>query len=298
MIDTGLKDKVVLITGGNNKQGIGAATAKAFAAEGAAVFLHYYRIPLNKAEKDSREELDNISEASPALYRKLLTETPDEIVHYIRKNNGRIEAWEADLADPSAVTQLFARAEKAFGTVNIIVNNAAHYEPDTFIPKFVWKDEKCHVAGFSQQTISAESINKHFAVNSRAVALMMAEFARRHIECGAKWGRIINISTDAASGCPSDISYYASKYALESFSRAAAWELGKYGITVNIVSPGPVQTGYITHELERLLLPDIPLGRIGKPEDIADAIVFLASEQARWITGELLYVTGGHRMSL
>jgi 3-oxoacyl-[acyl-carrier protein] reductase len=130
------------------------------------------------------------------------------------------------------------------------------------------------------------------------VALLVAEFARRHIASGAGWGRIINVSTDGASGFPDEISYWASKHALESYSRAAALELGPLGIAVNIVSPGPVQTGWISPELEQRILPNIPLRRVGQPEDIADAIVFLASDQARWITGQLLYVGGGNRMHL
>ncbi len=92
------------------------------------------------------------------------------------------------------------------------------------------------------------------------------------------------------------MSYGASKHALESYSRSAARELGQYGITVNIVSPGPIQTGYITAELEKRLLPRIPLGRVGQPADVADVVVFLASEQARWVTGQKLYVGGGHAM--
>ena len=86
----------------------------------------------------------------------------------------------------------------------------------------------------------------HFAVNSRAVALIMAEYARRNIARGAKWGRIINVSTAGSANFPDEVSYGASKYALESYSRSAATELGPYGITVNIVAPGPTQTGWIT----------------------------------------------------
>ena len=142
--------------------------------------------------------------------------------------------------------------------------------------------------------ITPESHDRHFAVNSRAVALMMAEYVRRHIERGARWGRIINVSTDGAYCFPGEVSYGASKAALEAYSRSAAKEVGKYGITVNIVAPGPIQTGWITPELEEKILPTIPLGRVGQPEDVADVIVFLASEQARWLTGQLLYVGGGH----
>jgi 3-oxoacyl-[acyl-carrier protein] reductase len=92
--------------------------------------------------------------------------------------------------------------------------------------------------------------------------------------------------------------YGASKHALESYSRAAASELGRFGITVNVVSLGPIQTGWITPENERDWAQDIPLGRIGRPEDVADVMVLLASEQARWLTGQLVYVGGGHQMPL
>jgi len=298
MIDTELKDRVVLITGGNNKQGIGAAAARAFAAQGAAVFIHYFRVPLPKAEKSLEEDMEKEIGPCAALYRKLQGESAEEIIQDIRNSGARVEAWEADLADTAVIPQLFDRVEKVFSPVDVLVNNAAHGEADTFIPQSQMQGEECHIGGFPLQTISEESINKHFAVNSRAVALMMAEYARRHIERDAKWGRIINISADGASGFPTEVSYDASKHALESFSRATARELGKYGITVNIVSPGPVQTGYISQDLEEYAISNIPLRRLGQPEDITDTIVFLASEQARWITGELLYVTGGNRMPL
>jgi 3-oxoacyl-[acyl-carrier protein] reductase len=124
----------------------------------------------------------------------------------------------------------------------------------------------------------------------------MAEFAHRHVQHGARWGRIINVSTDGAPGFRSEVSYGASKYALESYSRAAASELGQYGITVNVVSLGPIQTGWITPEMERQIALETPLRRVGQPQDVADVIVFLASEQARWLTGQIIHVGGGHRM--
>lgn len=122
----------------------------------------------------------------------------------------------------------------------------------------------------------------------------MAEYARRHIEQQKKWGQIVNVSTDGASGFAGEVSYGASKHAPESYSRAAAYELGQYGITVNVVAPGPIQTGYLTSEMEAREMGKTPLGRIGRPDDVADVIVFLASEQARWATGQLIYVGGGH----
>jgi 3-oxoacyl-[acyl-carrier protein] reductase len=126
----------------------------------------------------------------------------------------------------------------------------------------------------------------------------MAEFTRRSVARGASSGRIVNVSTDGASGFPTEVSYGASKHALESFSRAAAYELGRHDITVNVVSLGPIQTGWISPELERELTARIPLGRLGTPDAVADVIVFLASEQARWVTGQLVYVGGGHQMGL
>ena len=289
MIDTGLKNKVVLITGVNNPHGIGAATAKAFATEGADVFVTYLRLPA---------EVSTTSVPGEGFYRVQNTKTADEVITAIRERGGKIEAWEADLADPAVIPNLFDRAERAFGPVDILINNAAHCDPDTFIPQSQLGSNSRAVDEFPMSTITADKHDRHFAVNSRAVALMMAEYARRHIERGAGWGRIINVSTDGASGFSGEVSYGASKHALESYSRAAASELGKYGITVNIVSLGAVQTGWITPELEKEEASHIPLLRVGQPEDVANVIVFFASEQACWVTGQLLYVGGGHVMPL
>ncbi len=125
---------------------------------------------------------------------------------------------------------------------------------------------------------------------------MMSEYVDRHLERGASSGRIVNLSTDAAHSHTANVSYAASKHAIESYSRSAAAEFGRYGIAVNIVAPGPAQTGYITPEAKALIAPNTPLGRLGQPDDLADVIVFLASKQARWVTGQLIYVGGGWRM--
>lgn len=292
MIDTGLGGQVVLVTGANH--GIGAATAEAFAAEGASVFLTYLRLT-REAAAEGLAVVKGSASPGEALYRHRQALSADGVVRAIRERGGRAEAWEADLADPATIPRLFDRAEAAFGPVQVLVNNAAHCAPDTFIP-MARSGVGGSAGGFAMSTIAAEGHDRHFVVNSRAVALMMAEYARRHVERGACWGRIVNLSTDGAAGFPGEISYGASKHALESYSRAAASELGQFGVTVNVVAPGPIQTGYITPEVERREVARIPLGRIGRPEDVADAIVFLASEQARWVTGQLLYVGGGHVM--
>ena len=285
MIDPGLDGKVVLITGANNPYGIGAATAKAFAAQGARVFLHFLRLSDGPVGTE-----DRVSGPGWAFFRLQQSKTADEVLQAIAQSGGQAAAWEADLADPENIPRLFDQAEAAFGPVDILVNNAADWEGDTFLPSN--KDWM----GRTIPTISARSHDRNFAVNSRAVALLMAEYTRRFLQRGATWGRIVNVSTDGASGFPGEVSYGASKHAMESYSRAAAVELGPYGITVNVVAPGPVQTGYITQEMEEKLRSEIPLHRVGQPEDVADVIVFLASEQARWVTGQLIYVDGGSVM--
>jgi 3-oxoacyl-[acyl-carrier protein] reductase len=213
----------------------------------------------------------------------------------IRAAGGRAEAIEADLADPAAIPLLFDRAEAAFGPVSVLISNAAHWEPDTLFPE---ARDAASPATWPPRSlpVSAGSLDRSFAVNARATALLMAEFARRHVERGAAWGRIVNVSTDAADCFPREAGYGASKAALESLSRSASVELGRLGITVNVISPGPIQTDWITPELEAAIAASTPLGRAGQPDDIADVVVFLASEQARWITGQVIRVGGGHRV--
>jgi len=278
---------VALITGANNPYGIGAATAKAFATQGARVFIHFFRLP--KAPAGAEQ----VRGPGPTFYQIQQTKTADEVLDAIRQRGGQVAAWEADLSNPENISQLFDQVETVFGPVDILVNNAAAWEGDTFVPSGAEAVMNRFVS-----TVSAESHDHNFAVNSRAVALMMAEYARRFLRRSATWGRIINVSTDGASGFPGEASYGASKHAMESYSRVAAIELGPYGITVNVVAPGPVQTGYIPPEMEEKLRAEIPLRRVGQPEDIADVIVFLASEQARWVTGQLIYVGGGNVMPL
>jgi 3-oxoacyl-[acyl-carrier protein] reductase len=202
---------------------------------------------------------------------------------------------EADVSDPATIPLIFDRAEAALGPIEVVVNNAAAWEADTFTPRAQGGRDRLNRA---IHTLTARSHDHHFTVNSRAAALIMAEYTRRHVGRDARWGRIINVSTDGASCFPEEVSYGASKAALESYTRSAARELGRFGITANVVSLGAIQTGWITPELARQVADASPLGRVGQPDDVADVVVFLASEQARWLTGQLLYVGGGHVMPL
>lgn len=294
MVDTGLKGKVALITGANH--GIGAATAVAFAREGADVFLTYMRLSPEKHGAIGARAIKTAEEPGPDYYYRILGRDAEAVIASTRALGGRCQARETDLSDPGNIPRLMDEAEDAFGKVDVLVNNAAHDRPDSFLPPAELPDSGLFGGDYSLRTVSAASHDEHFAVNCRAAALLMAEFARRHIARKASWGRIINISTDGASGHGWNASCGASKYAAESYAKAAAAELGPYGITANVVSPGAVQTGWLTKDAAEALAKTYPLRRIGTPEDIASAVVFFASRQADWITGQVLYVGGGNRM--
>ncbi len=287
MIDPQLEDKVVLITGANH--GIGAASARAFAAQGAQVFITYYR----EACRYSEQELAQARAAGvggDALYQAMQQQPADPLIREIRSSGGVATAYDVDLTEPDNIPLLFDRCEAELGPVDVLVNNHTYCVEETFDPALVTRE------GRAVSLISAGGIDAHFAVNARAYALMMAEYFQRYLKRGATWGRVINISTDAAHAHVANISYAASKHAIESYSRSAAAEMGKYGVTVNIVAPGPIQTGYITPDAEAAIAASAPLGRVGEPEDVADVVVFVASEQARWLTGQLIYAGGGWRM--
>src|ERR1035438_6502321 len=134
--------------------------------------------------------------------------------------------------------------------------------------------------------VSPDTCDRHFAVNSRAPALLIAEFARRHCARGASWGRIISLTTGGAPGFPGEVSYGASKNAVESYTVAAAAELAPLGITTNVLSPPPTDTGWISTEVAAELAQATPPFRIAQPDEVAEVIVFLASHQARSINGQ------------
>ena len=270
MVDYGLKGRVALITGANNPQGIGATTALAFAREGAKVVLVYKKVdrPFDES-KTGKNGVDRYYWANAG--------DTEAVEKKLRELGAEYLILERDISDEEAVKEIYAAAMERFGRVDILVNNAATDDENGFD---------------TIEKITRNVIDDTFAVNVRGSILMTREFINHR----GDYGRIINLSTDAAQIFAGQITYGASKATLEALTRSIALEVAQYGITVNCVAPGPTQTGWIDEELEQAVLPIIPMGKLIQPEDIAQTILFLASEQARMLTGQVLKVSGGHAL--
>ena len=284
MIDPQLDGKGALITGANH--GIGAATAISLAAHGVRVFVSYY-IPESPYSPGELDEARQAGVGGTALYDALQQQSPDATVDAIRSRGGAVAAEELDLGEARNIATLFDHCEAQLGPVDILVVNHTHCVLETFDPASVRP---------GMVLTTAESIDRHFAVNARACALMMRGYLERHIARKSRSGRIITLTTTTRHA--GNISYAASKSAIVSYTLSAASEMGKYGVTVNVVCPGATQTGYIPPDNEKEIVARTPLGRLGQPEDVADVITFLASEQAHWLTGQLIYAGGGFMMHL
>ena len=267
MVDFGLKDRVAIITGANNPWGIGAATALAFAREGAKVVLVYKKLPRSfDPNKTDRNGVDRYFEANAG--------GADVVEGKLKAIHADYLILESDISNEDAVKEIYSTVAERYGRIDVLVNNAADGDMDGLD---------------TIETITQGVIDDTFAVNVRGSILMTRELINRR----GNYGRVINLSSDAAQAFAGQIAYGASKATLEALTRSIALEVAKYGITVNCVAPGPTQTGWIDDDLEKAVVPLIPMGELIQPEDIAQTILFLASEQARMITGQVIKVSGG-----
>jgi 3-oxoacyl-[acyl-carrier protein] reductase len=205
----------------------------------------------------------------------------DRVVNEIVGAGGNAIAVQANLAKPADIERLFAETKKAFGKLDILVNNAGIYE---FAPL---------------ESITPEHFHKHFDLNVLGLILATQQAAKYF---GPAGGSIVNISSVAATSAPPTTAVYsATKAAVNAVTRSLAQELGPRKIRVNAINPGMVETegvhtaGIAESDFRKQTEAQTPLGRIGQPQDIAPAAVFLASSDAAWITGETLYITGGLR---
>ncbi len=193
------------------------------------------------------------------------------VLEGIRSAGGSAEAVEADLRYPATPALLFDRAEQTFGPVDILVNNATGGGRDSFV-----------------QQVSPATATLPLEVDARGSALMIAEFARRHIERQATWGRIVGLTSGGPLGFPGEVSYGAAKAALENYHMSAALELADHGITSNVVHPPVTDTGWVTDEVREFVKSSPLLFHVAQPEEVAEVIGYLCSDAAALITGNVL----------
>lgn len=251
-----LDGKIALVTGASRAAGIGAAVVRLLAQAGADVFFTYYT-PFDLQ-----------------MPWKIQADEPHQLLEQVQRLGRRIDHCEADLSDPATPAAIFDQAEAALGPVDILINNAA-YDIETDI-----------------HHLTAEILDRHYAVNMRGAALMCAEFARRHD--GRPNGRIINlVSGELVSPMPDNLPYVMTKGAMDALTISLSGSLASQGITVNAVDPGATDTGWMTPEFLTQWTQQAPFGRVGTPQDAAHLILFLASPQGGWITGQILHSRGG-----
>jgi 3-oxoacyl-[acyl-carrier protein] reductase len=206
----------------------------------------------------------------------------DNVVANITKTGGKAIAVQADVSKPADIEKLFAETKKAYGKLDILVNNAGVYE---FSPL---------------ETVTADHFHKQFDLNVLGLILTTQEAVKHFPGTG---GSVVNISSIVSGtfAAPNGSVYSATKASVDAVTRSLSKELGARKIRVNAVNPGMIETeglhsaGISQSEMRKQIEAQTPLGRIGQPQDIAPAVVFFASDDASWITGETLYISGGLR---
>ena len=246
-----LEGKVAIVTGAS--KGIGAAIAKGLGAAGAAVVVNY---------ASSRDGADRV-------------------VAEITGKGGRAIAVQGDVGKADDVRRLFEETQRAFGALDVLVNNAGVYQLEPI------------------ESVVEDAFHRQFNTNVLGPILAIQE-AVKHF--GPKGGSVINISSVASTAAPpNSVVYSATKGALDTVTQVLAKELGPRRIRVNTIAPGGVETegvhaaGLMGSDFEKQVVAGTPLGRFGQPEDIAGVAVFLASDAAGWVTGERIGASGGFR---
>lgn len=251
-----MPQKIAIVTGVSRLNGIGKAICVELAKNGVDIFFTYW---FNYDKEMLWETKDN---------------EPDLIEDEIKSMGVRCEKMSLDLSDETAVKILFDEVENKLGSPTILVNNATYSTQTNIL------------------NITAQEIDKHYFVNLRATTLLCAEFTKRFE--GTSDGRIINISSgQSLSAMSSEIAYAMTKGAIEILTKTISHELAYKGITINAVNPGLTDSGWLDDANRQLFQDRFPMGRFGLPNDAAKLISFLASEQAAWITGQIIHSEGG-----
>ncbi|GAA3870677.1 SDR family oxidoreductase [Streptomyces lannensis] len=262
-----LRGRTALVTGAGRRGGIGYAVARRLAAYGAGVYLHHH-VPHDAAMPWGADR-------------------PEEVVAAVRAALGEpgapVADGPADLSDPSAREQLIATAAEALGgRLDILVANHALSGSDGTL-----------------DTVDAAMLDAHWAVDTRSVLLLAQAYARRRAATPAAGtgGRVVMMTSgqDIAGGMPEEIAYALQKGALASITRSLATALAERGVTVNTVNPGPVDTDYLTGDAYEAVAARFPAGHWGMPDDPARLVAWLATDEAAWITGQVIDSEGGFR---
>ena len=245
-----LTGRTAFVTGVTRRAGIGAAIARELGRAGARLFVTFFR------QYDRRQAWG------------VEPNEPESLFNELRSITDEVAGTEMDLSQPASPAELFRQALQRFGSIDILVNNAAHWE----------------AGGIGE--VGADQLDRHYAVNVRASVLLCAEFARN--KKGNTPGRIINITSGQNyNPMPGQIAYAVTKSALDALTLTLSSELIGRGITVNAVDPGPTDTGWISDELRSKLLQESPEG-ISSPEAIGRLVRLLAGDGAASITGQII----------
>jgi 3-oxoacyl-[acyl-carrier protein] reductase len=255
-----LRGRVALVTGVSRRAGIGYATARRLAAYGAGVYLHHF-VP---------HDADQPWGADPGG----VTSVVDGVTDALADPGASVRHGSADLADPDAPRRVVETAYEEFGRLDVLVCNQARSGGDGPLTD-----------------MDAAKLDAHWAVNARASILLARAFAA----LGGP-GRIVFLTSGQDLGPMRDeVAYAASKGALASVTATLADELAAAGITVNAVNPGPVDTGYAPPDAHAAVAARFPGGRWGEPDDPARLIAWLATDEAAWVTGQVVNTEGGFR---
>ncbi|ASU60887.1 SDR family oxidoreductase [Nocardiopsis dassonvillei] len=254
-----LRGRTALVTGASRRGGIGYAVARRLAAYGASVMVHHHQphdAELPWGSDDLTAVLDGVREVlgDPAA---------------------RVADVGADMADPEAPRRVVEATVAEFGHLDVLVANHARNGGDATLAE-----------------VTLEMLDGHWAVDARAPILLAQAFAARHD--GRPGGRVLFMTSGQIRGAmPGEVAYASAKAVLAQITPTVAAELGPRGITVNAVDPGPVQTGYIDEDLMRRVLPGFPAGRVGLPDDPARLLAWLTTDEASWVTGQVISTDGG-----
>ncbi|MFI1017742.1 SDR family oxidoreductase [Streptomyces sp. NPDC020965] len=264
-----LRGRTALVTGASRRAGIGYAVARRLAAYGASVYLHHH-VPHDERLPWGADP--GGPDAVAAGVRAALADPGARVVH-----------GPGDLSDAAAPAALVATAAEALGgRLDILVANHALSGTDGTLLE-----------------IDAAMLDAHWAIDTRAVVLLVQAYARRRAELPPRTpgGRVVMMTSgqDIAGGMPNELAYGLAKGALASATRSLSTTLAELAVTVNTVNPGPVDTGYLEGADHRRVADAFPGGRWGAPDDPARLIAWLATDEAEWITGQVIDSEGGFR---